>query len=227
MERRFLSGNFELRNIDDAEKPTVISGTGAVFNKLSDPLMRAKIGKKIVEVREQIDPKAFDEVMKTDPDVVGLFNHDPNIVLGRTRNKTMELRLTDEALEYNITPPDTQYVRDVVLTPMVRKDILQSSFGFSIDRVGKGESYEEKDGIVIRTILNIAELKDMSPVTFPAYPDTKSIVRSLGLVYKDFSENLEESLEMDSEDVKEFRVLQEKYKRLVEAHEATVRLLNL
>lgn len=227
MERRFLDGNFELRNIDDEEKPTVISGTGAVFNKLSAPLLRAKIGKKIIEVREKIDPHAFDEVMKSNPDVVGLFNHDPNIVLGRTVNKTMEIRVGENGVDYDITPPDTQYVRDIVLAPMIRGDVLQSSFGFKIDQVGKGESFEEKDGVVVRTILKIAELRDMSPVTFPAYPETKSLVRSLGLVYDDFSENLEESLEMSSEEVKEFRTLQEKYKRLLEAHEAMKRLHNL
>ena len=44
----------------------------------------------------------------------------------------------------------------------------------------KWENLDEKSGKEpIRTILKIAELFDVSPVTYPAYPDTKVAVRSL------------------------------------------------
>ena len=64
-------------------------------------------------------------------------------------------------------------------------------------------------------------------MTFPAYPDTQSIVRSLKSTFEDFSDQLEDSLEMNSEERKEFSELKEKYKRLVDAHETLKRITAL
>lgn len=75
--------------------------------------------------REIIKPGAFDSVL-TD-DVRALFNHDPNFILGRSASGTLQLSLDDRGLKYDIDAPDTQTIRDLVLAPMLRGDISQSS----------------------------------------------------------------------------------------------------
>ncbi|MCT7656157.1 HK97 family phage prohead protease [Oceanimonas sp. NS1] len=60
-----------------------------------------------------------------------LFNHDPNFVLGRTRSGTLALSVDADGLRYEIDPPDTQTVRDLVLAPLARGDITGSSFAFA------------------------------------------------------------------------------------------------
>ena len=59
---------------------------------------------------------------------------------------------------------------------MDRGDVTQSSFGFyCID-----DTWEDRNGKLIRTVLK-AMLFDVSPVTFPAYPDATAGTRDLAL----------------------------------------------
>jgi phage head maturation protease len=81
----------------------------------------------------------------------------------------------------SVTPPDTQLVRDMVLTPIERGDITQQSFGFTV----KSDEWKEIDGKTpIRTITEIGELFDVSPVTFPAYPDTAVALRDTAVALR-------------------------------------------
>lgn len=141
-----------------------IFGHAAVFNSLSEPMWG---------FRERIAPGAFDDVLNDD--VRALFNHDANLILGRTTAKTLRLTLDDSGLVYEVDAPDTQYARDLIQS-MNRGDITQSSFGFSI---AEDDWEEEEDGIVIRTILKVKRLYDVSPVTYPAYQAADSSIRSL------------------------------------------------
>jgi HK97 family phage prohead protease len=111
-------------------------------------------------------------------DVRGLFNHDSNFVLGRTKSKTVRLKTTKKGLEYEIDLPDTRTITDLVLSPIERGDVDQSSFGFIIG-AGNDTWDEDEEGRLIRTIHRINELFDVSPVTFPAYRDTTVGARSL------------------------------------------------
>ena len=58
---------------------------------------------------------------------------------------------------------------------MSRGDIDQSSFGFTVDT----DKWEERDNILVRTISKVRQLFDVSPVTYPAYPDATVALRSL------------------------------------------------
>ncbi len=120
--------------------------------------------------------RAFDEVLSDD--VRGLFNHDPNFILGRSAAGTLSLSVDDKGLRYAITAPQTQTIRDLVLAPMMRGDITQSSFAFRVARDGE-EWYEDEEGIVIREIHRFSRLYDVSPVTYPAYQAADSAVRSM------------------------------------------------
>ena len=154
-------GTLEVRN-DDGENR--LSGYAAVFDQLSENLGG---------FREKIAPGAFDKVLKDD--VRALFNHEPNLILGRTRANTLKLEIDATGLHYRIDPPDTQYARD--LTESIKRgDITQSSFAF---RVEDDHWNEDDDGRLIRTIKQFKRLYDISPVTYPAYPDTTVAARSM------------------------------------------------
>jgi len=119
---------------------------------------------------ERILPGTFTRAIAED-DCRGLFNHDPNQVLGRTSAKTCRLFDDSKGLRYEIDPPDTQAGRDVI-TLLARGDVNGSSFSFQVtDQVWRTE-----DGIDIREIRGV-KLYDVSPVTFPAYESTTAGVR--------------------------------------------------
>ncbi|HEY3984630.1 HK97 family phage prohead protease [Cedecea sp.] len=164
-EMRCYSGEVRAEMLSD--QPTRIIGYGSVFNSRSEPLWG---------FREIIKPGAFDDVLGDD--VRGLFNHDPNFILGRSTSGTLALSVDERGLQYNIIAPDTQTIRDLVIAPMVRGDITQSSFAFQVARDGEGW-YEDEEGIVIREISRFSRLYDVSPVTYPAYQEADSGVRSM------------------------------------------------
>lgn len=180
-EKRVLPAQHcELRAIagENGESTPRIAGYAAVFKMRSDPIYGAFV--------EEIAPGAFDKVL--DQDVRGLFNHDPNYLLGRTKSGTMRLAVDARGLAYEIDPPDTQTVRDLVLTPLSRGDMTGSSFTFLV--APGGDTWAEKDGVIVRTIYEIAELRDVGPVAFPAYPDATAAQRSLDAWKQARRENL-------------------------------------
>ena len=146
----------ELRvELNDGEA-TRISGHAAVFDKLSQDLGG---------FREKIAPGAFRSSIKGD--VRALFNHNPDIILGRTKAGTLTLEEDRKGLAVAITPPDTAIGRSVV-EAVRRGDISQMSFGF---RTLKDEWHTDQAGKTVRTLHEV-ELFDVSPVTFAAYPQT-------------------------------------------------------
>lgn len=162
IERRYLPA--ELRT-EDAAQPT-IEGYGAIFNSFSDDL-----GGFV----EKIAPGAFDGRLQDD--VRALFNHDERYVLGRTTSGTLHLAVDDNGLHYKALPPDSQTIRDLVLEPMRRGDITQSSFSFTI----LDDDWQVENDRVLRTIHSVKRLYDVSPVTYPAYPDASSQIAQRAL----------------------------------------------
>lgn len=159
-ERRFFSAS-ELR----VKGGMHISGHAAVFNSLSDDLGG---------FREKIAPGAFTETIKGG-DVRALWNHDPNFVLARTKNGTLKLHEDERGLAMDAELPDTQYARDLIKL-IDRGDVNQQSFGFRV--LPEGQTWRMEDSVLVRTITNV-ELFDVSPVTYPAYPQTDVSMRSL------------------------------------------------
>jgi HK97 family phage prohead protease len=108
-------------------------------------------------------------------DVRGLFNHDDDFVLGRTKSGTMQLVNDELGLRYKIkyNPFDPDHVR--VMEKVKRGDVSQSSFAFSV----KEDKWETRNGKDHRTITKLKRLIDVSPVTYPAYQNTSVAMRSL------------------------------------------------
>ena len=175
MERRTFD-IAELRAEDSGEgKMPVIRGHAAVFNQPSEEMGG------FMRFREQIAPGTFKDSIKND-DIRALFNHDPNFVLGRNKAKTMKLREDDTGLAVEITPPETNWARDLVES-IRRGDISQMSFGFDV----QDDSWDFKRGAdepALRTLRKV-KLYDVSPVTYPAYPQTDVNCRSLDSIFED------------------------------------------
>lgn len=165
-EIRMAVAPMQIRDGDD-DHPTVIDGYALKFNRKSDPM-----GFGDYSFREQIDPHALDNADMSN--VVALFNHDQNQVLGRT-GINLQLSVDDTGLKYTLTPPDTQLGRD--LLENVRQGIIsQSSFAFTIPDDTDAQKWTrdgDAEAPYNRLIRSIDHIYDVSPVTTPAYPDTE------------------------------------------------------
>lgn len=141
------------------EKHPIITGYGAVFYNAKDPGTQYQLWPGVVE---RIDPHAFDVAIREN-DIVGLYNHNPDHVLGRNRSGTLKLSIDETGLYYEIDPPATQLAKQVSVS-IERRDITGSSFAFDIE----AEEISDEGDIVVRTIKK-ARLYDVGPVTYPAY----------------------------------------------------------
>lgn len=153
----------ELRAITDDQGLRHITGYAAVFNSLSEDLGG---------FREKIDPGAFKKTIGSD-DVRALWNHNDDYVLGRNKSGTLSLSEDAHGLKIDILPPDVQWARDLMVS-IERGDVDKMSFGFRT----VSDRWERQDDDEIRTLEEV-KLFDVSPVTFPAYPDTAVALRSL------------------------------------------------
>jgi len=160
-ERRFIDQPVEIRAEADGKKKIV--GYAAMYNAKSSLIYGM--------FEEIIAPGAFDGADMSD--VRALFNHDPNLVLGRTKSGTLKLSVDERGLRYEIDPPDTQDARDLMVK-IARGDISQSSFAFTISE----DEWDESAEPIQRRILKFSAVRDISPVTYAAYPDTSSGLRS-------------------------------------------------
>lgn len=169
IERRFIYNDiteFQTRSTDDGK--TIVRGYAAKFNVLSEDLGG---------FREQIDPAFFNGVLEDDVRV--LFNHDGNLILGRTSSKTGKIGVDTVGLWFEYEDPDTSYSLDLIKS-MQRGDVNQCSFAFSLNYNIQADKWEKQgDGTYIRTLLVCDRLYDTSPVTYPAYPDTEVGLRGL------------------------------------------------
>ena len=153
----------ELR-VQGEGKERRLAGHAAVFNSLSEDLGG---------FREKIAPGAFAATLAED-DIRALWNHDANFVLGRNKAGTLKLAEDAEGLAIGIFPPDTQAARDLMVS-IERGDVTGMSIGF----ITISDEWQLVDGEAVRT-LRAVQLFDVSPVTFPAYPQTDVAVRALG-----------------------------------------------
>lgn len=149
--------------------PPVISGYAAVFYNADDPGTEYELWDCMVE---RIASGAFDRALREAHDARGLFNHDANMLLGRVSSGTLKLSVDEIGLRYELSPPDTQAGRDVVVS-IERGDLSGSSFAFVPTR----SVWIEEGDRCIRMIEDL-DLYDVCPVTYPAYKSTSTHMRS-------------------------------------------------
>lgn len=166
MERRYFRGQVRAKA---GEKPG-LTGTAAVYNQEYDTGW----------FTETIEPGAFADVLKSDPDIRCLFNHNADNVLGRTKNGTLRIADSAEGLRYDCDTDETSIGQDVQRM-VARGDVDGCSFSFDVAEDDWQATYDGSGRVVSqrRTIKRFARVDDVGPVTFPAYEGTKVAARSL------------------------------------------------
>lgn len=139
---------------------------------------------------EEVAPGAFSRALREGKDVKVLWNHNSDIVLGSTQNRTATLREDEVGLygsdEINEEDQEAKngYAR------VARGDVRGCSFGFDIRSME--ESWDD-DGTYRTRIMDV-DLYEVSPCTFPAYAQTSISARA-----KDSFENAKNRLEQAQE----------------------------
>lgn len=118
---------------------------------------------------ETIDSTALDRADMSD--VRALFDHDPQMIIGRTKAGTLQLWKDEIGLRFECELSDTSYSRDLYEN-ILNGNVDQCSFGFILDNDGDEWRFDESTNLYRRTLKRIKRLMDVSVVTFPAYQDT-------------------------------------------------------
>ena len=159
-------GTINYRSVDEG-LPTEFGGIAAVVDTVTD----------LRFFEEKIERGAFDKALEDDVRV--LFNHDPSAMLGRTKSGTAKVFVNgDGHLEYTWQPDYENPLHVQVARSIMRGDVTQSSFAFTIEEYSwaKSEKYGDNSMHVVR---KIGQLLDVSPVTYPAYEETIAEARSI------------------------------------------------
>lgn len=176
-ELRFLQlGDLEIREVisedGTGEQSKTVGGYVVKYNMASQ-MMEDRWGDKFIEV---ISESAFNKSLEAKSQKA-LWNHNTDLILGSVKSGTLNLYSDNIGLRCEINLPNTRAGSDAYES-IKRGDVDGMSFGFrclndmwSIVEIDGQEAYK-------RTILE-AELIEVSPTIFPAYPDSAINCRSL------------------------------------------------
>lgn len=124
------------------------------------------------DVYEEIDRKSVERSL-LENDIRGLWNHDSNVVLGRTDNKTLILKSDDIGLWGEIEVNQDDPIAMGAYARIKRGDVAGCSFGFFPVK----EDYEARAEGGKKFIIREMDLFEVSPCVFPAYPQTEISAR--------------------------------------------------
>lgn len=171
--------NFERRAEGDDER--TVSGYATTFNQPYELYRDAWNGVTYI-VTEQVDPGAFDDTDLSD--VIMQYDHEGR-VFARTSNGTLELDADLYGLHIRANLGGTEIGRQLY-EEIDGGYTTKMSFGFRVGRDKREETRErdEETGTetvtVLRTILAISKLYDVSAVSLPANDATSISARSWG-----------------------------------------------
>lgn len=162
MEQRYLHMEGIQTRDSDTEGPT-IEGYFAVFDSVYDVWDG---------VTESIAQGAFTDSISGD--VRALYNHNTDLILGRTSAGTLELKQDSHGLwgKVKINRNDSSAMD--AYERIKRGDITGCSFGFDIE---EEKQTVKEDGSVHFTITKVNPLFEVSPCVFPAYEATRISAR--------------------------------------------------
>lgn len=161
--RNLATNDIEIRELEDGTK--TVKGYAVKWEMKSVTMGWRRF-------REQFKRGAFTDSLTND-NQFALWSHDTSKVLGRTKNGTLRLFEDEIGLRFELDLPNTTLGNDAYET-IKRGDIDGVSFGFQMLK----QEWDEADpDNVVRTVTN-AKLLEISPVAFPAYPDSQVSARS-------------------------------------------------
>ena len=156
----------------------IVEGYATTFNEPYVLFRDAMNGVEYI-FREQVDPNAFDKTDMTD--VIMQYNHEGR-VFARTNNGTLGLNADDHGLHIRADLGGTEIGRQLY-EEIEGGYTDKMSFGFRVGK-DKTEQTEERDenGMItvniLRTILEISKLYDVSAVSIPANDATSISARN-------------------------------------------------
>lgn len=159
-ERRVV---FEMRAEGDSDSMT-IEGYAALFD------VRTQLYSWLYE---EIAPGAFANALKRS-DVRLQINHNPDLVLARQSNGTLEVFEDSKGLFYRGKLQKTS-ISEHYWTMVKSGTISQSSFLFKVE---KHEISDINDLQQLRRIIEFKTIFDVAPATIPAYNETTATARS-------------------------------------------------
>lgn len=182
-EREYRDFTLTVEQLDNSEDKMMVRGYASTFN---EPY--TLYSDDSYEVREQVDPHAFDSADMSD--VIFQYNHEGR-VFARMSNNTLSVIPDDVGLAITADLGGTEIGRGLY-EEIKGGYTTKMSFGFRV----KSDTWEEtKDGtklIETRTIKEIEKVYDVSAVSIPANDGTSITVRNLadGVIEKVKAERL-------------------------------------
>lgn len=146
--------------------PRQLVGYAAVFDAPSQDLGG------FVEI---VRPGAFTRSLASDNDVCALVHHLPQLVLGRTSARTLQLTQDRRGLRFEIELPETTTARDLMVS-VERGDVRGASFAFTV--APNGDRWTQRDGKTVRELVDV-DIHDVTVTALPAYLDTTVALRAL------------------------------------------------
>ena len=157
-DREYRTLNIEVEKRSDSDEPSyIVRGYASTF----EPYVLFTDGE--TEYKEQIDPHAFDETDMSD--VVFRVDHE-GAVYARSSAGTLEVGVDEHGLFDRADLSKTAKAR-ALFEDIAAGNYPKQSFAFTV----REDSYDKETHT--RTILKIAKLFDVSPVSFPANPGTE------------------------------------------------------
>lgn len=171
-EIRVFFAEMEVRAADDGKR--TITGYAVKWDQLSE-----KMG-WFQRFREKFQRGSFADSLTNDDQYMH-WNHNDDIVLARKKNGTLRLEEDDTGLRFEADMPSNQW-GDYAYEAVQRGDVDKMSFGFKM----QGEEWDDNDeDNVVRTVTK-AQLFEVSPVPYPAFPQSEAQARSIDKVYEDY-----------------------------------------
>jgi HK97 family phage prohead protease len=164
-----MNNEFEIRSgaKDTNINGRIVSGYAIVFNSPSKKMADA--------FREVIRPGALDGVDFSE--VRALYNHDNGKPLGSVKAGSLKVSIDSRGLAYSLEIPDYSYAIDIP-KQIVRRDLPGNSFAFRVSPGGERWT-RDANGEPLREVTKIAEVREISLVSFPAYAEASVALRSL------------------------------------------------
>ena len=164
MEQRIL----QMKNtkVREANGKRYLEGYFAVFNEAYNVF---------AGWTETIERGAFARYLASGKDTKILWNHNSDIVLGSTGNRTATLSEDETGLFGSVEINEADQDALNAFARVARGDVTGCSFGFDI---AQQEEWWDEAGVYHTKITEVDPLYEVSPCTFPAYEATSISARN-------------------------------------------------
>ena len=205
--RRFDVADIQVRSLSETEQ--IVEGYATTFNQPYE--LYSFDGYTLME---EIDSRAFEGCDMSD--VIFLYDHTGR-VLARLKNGTLQLTVDDHGLKVRANLAGTEAGRSL-FNEIQDGYVDKMSFSFLVgeDRRTVTEDHETGHTTVLRTVLKVKKLYDVSAVSIPANDATEISARSFceGVIAE-----LKEQERLDADKKQERERLKEEIRQLLSTQE--------